>query len=225
MPIRLNLLAEAQAAEDMRRRDPVKRALWLAALIVALMLVWSSFLQLRATLANSDVTRVEAQMTARTNEFQQVLENQAKSREIDGRLRVLRQLASNRFLNGNLLNCMQQTTVEDVQLIRLRVEQAYAVTAGTKSSTNDEGVVSPGRPPTSTEKTVLNLEGIDSAPNPGDQVGRFKGALAANTYFKTMLVKSNAVNLKSLSPPQVAPVSGKPCVMFTLECRYPEKTR
>ncbi len=35
MPIRLNLLAEAQAAEEMRRRDPVKRALWLAGLIIA----------------------------------------------------------------------------------------------------------------------------------------------------------------------------------------------
>jgi hypothetical protein len=23
----------------------------------------------------------------------------------------------------------------------------------------------------------------------------------------------------------VAPVTGKPCVIFTLECRYPEKTR
>ena len=37
MPIRLNLLAEAQAAEEARRRDPVKRAIWLAALIIALM--------------------------------------------------------------------------------------------------------------------------------------------------------------------------------------------
>jgi len=26
MPIRINLLAEAQAAEDLRRRDPVKRS-------------------------------------------------------------------------------------------------------------------------------------------------------------------------------------------------------
>ena len=225
MPIRLNLLAEAQVAEDMRRRDPVKRAVWLAALIIALVLVWSSFLQLRATLANSDVTRVEAQMGARTNEFQQVLDNQAKAREIDGRVRVLRQLAGNRFLNGNLLNALQHTTVEDVQLIRLRVEQLYTVTEGTKSHTNDDNVVIPGRAPTATEKIVTYLEGIDSSPNPGDQVSRFKGALATNAYFKEMLAKTNAVNLKNLSPPQVAPVSGKPCVMFTLECRYPEKTR
>ncbi len=120
MPIRLNLLAEAQVAEEMRRRDPVKRALWVAALIIALVLVWSSVLQLRTTLANSDVTRVEAQMGARTNEFRQILDNQKKTADIDGRLRVLRQLAGQRFLQGNLLNALQQATVEDVQLIRLR---------------------------------------------------------------------------------------------------------
>ena len=144
MPIRLNLLAEAHAAEEMRRRDPVKRALWLAALIIALMLVWSSYLQLRATLTNSDVTRAEAQMGSRTNEFHQILDNQKKTGEIDGRLRVLRQLASNRFLNGTLLNTFQQTTVEDVQLIRLRVEQFYTVFEGTKTRTNDDNVVIPG---------------------------------------------------------------------------------
>src|ERR1035438_6915375 len=174
MPIRLNLLAEAQAAEEMRRRDPVKRALWLAALIIALILVWSSYLQLRATLANSDVTRAEAQMGSRTNEFQQILDNQKKTGEIDGRLRLLRQLAGNRFLNGTLLNTFQQTTVEDVQLIRLRVEQLYTVFEGTKTRTNDDNVVSPGRLPTDTEKTVVNLEGIDSSSNPGNQVNRFQ---------------------------------------------------
>jgi hypothetical protein len=112
-----------------------------------------------------------------------------------------------------------------VQLIRLRVEQLYNVVEGTKTRTNDENVVIPGRLPTITEKTLLNLEGIDSSSNPGDQVNRFKGALATNVYFKEMLAKTNAVNLKNLSPPQVGPVSGKPCVMFTLEGRYPEKTR
>jgi hypothetical protein len=225
MPIRLNLLAEAQAAEDMRRRDPVKRALWLAALILALMLVWWSYFAVQAELASSDVTRIEAQMGARTNEFQQVLENQRKTVEINGRLRVLRQLAGSRFLNGNLLNALQQTTVEDVDLIHLQVAQLYTVVEGTKTRTNDDNVVIPGRVPTTTEKITVNLEGIDASPNPGDQVNRFKNALTANPYFKNMLAKTNGVSLKYESAPQVAPVSGKPCVMFTLECRYPENKR
>ena len=195
MPIRLNLLAEAQAAEDMRRRDPVKRAIWVAGLIVALMLVWSSYLQLRATLAGSDVTRVEAQMGARTNEFQQILDNQRKTGEINERLRILRLLASNRFLQGNLLNALQQTTVDDAALLRLRIEQSYVCVQGTKAHTNEDEVLIPGKPSTATEKILLTLEGVDSSANPGDQVNRFKAALATNAYFKAMLIKTNAVNL------------------------------
>lgn len=225
MPIRLNLLAEAQAAEELRRRDPVKHALWLSGLVIAGTLAWSSFLQLRTTLANSDVTRIEAQTGARTNEFRQILDSQKKAAEINDKLRALRQLAASRFLNGNLLNALQQTTVEDVQLIRLRVDQTYTTVEGTKTRTNDNKVVIKGRPPTATEKIVLNLEGMDLSPSTGDQVNRFKSVLASNAYFKDMLTKTNPMNLKSLSPPQTDPVTGKPCVMFALEGRYPEKTR
>lgn len=225
MPIRLNLLAEAQAAEKERRRDPVKRALWLGALTIALMLAWSSYLQLRATLANSAVSGVEAQIGTRTNEYRQVVDNQKKVIEMDEKLRLLRLLTANRFLNGNLLNALQQTTVEDVQLVRLNVDQLYTKFEGTKSRTNDENVVIKARPPSATERIVVNLEGIDSSANPGDRVNRLKTVLASNAYFKNMLTGTNSINLKSLSPVQIAPVTGKSCVMFTLECRYPEKTR
>lgn len=43
MPIRLNLLAEAQAMEEMRRRDPVKRAIWVGSLLVAVALAWAGY--------------------------------------------------------------------------------------------------------------------------------------------------------------------------------------
>jgi hypothetical protein len=224
MPIRLNLLADAQAAEDLRRRDPVKRALWAAGLVIAGMLAWSSFLQLRLTLASSEVTGLETQTGSRTNEFRQILDNQRKTVEIDDKLRVLRQLAASRFLNGTLLNALQQTTVDDAQLIRLRVDQTYTAVEGTRTRTNDNKVIK-GRPPTTTEKVVLTLEGMDLSPSAGDQVNRFKSVLGSNAYFKDMLTKTNAVNLKSLSPPGVAPVSGKPCVTFDLECRYTENSR
>jgi hypothetical protein len=224
MPIRLNLLAEAQAAEDLRRRDPVKRALWAAGLVIAGMLAWSSFLQLRVTLASSEVTRLEAQMGARTNEFRQVLDNQKKTVAMDDKLRLLRQLSASRFLNGTLLNALQQTTVEDAQLIRLRVDQLYTTVEGTKARTNDSKVIK-GKPPTATEKIVLNLEGMDLSPSAGDQVNRFKSVLSSHAYFRDALAKTNSVNLKSLSPPGVAPLTGKPCVTFNLECRYTENVR
>src|SRR5208283_641135 len=98
----------------------------------------------------------------RTNEFQQILDNQRKTGEINERLRVLRQLASSRFLNGNLLNALQLTTVDDVQLTRLRVEQLYAVSEGSKTRTNDENVVIFCNAAATTERILLSLEGVDS---------------------------------------------------------------
>jgi len=225
MPIRLNLLAEAQAAEEERRRDPVKRAVWLAALLIALILAWSSYLQLRTALASSDVSRVEAQLGAHTNEFQQILDYQKKTAEMNEKLRVLRLLAASRFLNGTLLNALQQSTAQDVQLVRLKVDQLYTRVEATKAHTNEENVVTKARPASATERIAVNLEGIDSSASPGDQVNLFKVVLATNAYFKGMLTQTNSINLRNLSPVQVAPVTGKPCVMFSLECRYPEKTR
>ena len=225
MPIRLNLLAEAHAAEEERRRDPVKRAVWLAALVIALILAWSSYLQLRTALASSDVSRMEAQLGARTNEFQQVLDHQKKTAEMNEKLRVLRLLTANRFLNGTLLNALQQTTAQDVQLVRLKVDQLYTRVEATKAHTNEDNVVTKARPASATERIAVNFDGIDSSASPGDQVSRFKIVLATNAYFKDMLAGTNPISLKSLSPLQVSPVTGKPCVMFTLECRYPEKTR
>jgi hypothetical protein len=225
MPIRLNLLAEAQAAEDLRRRDPVKRGICLVALIIAVLLVISSFFQLWVAADHSRLSGVEAQINSHTNAYQQVLDNRNKIADINHKAGALRQLTTTRFLNGTLLNALQQTTVDDVQLLRMHVDMAYVCDAGSKTRTNEDGVEIKGRPAGATEKIRLTLEGNDSSPNPGDQLNRFKQVLAAHSYFKQMLVKTNAISLKNLSPPQVSPTTGKPCVVFTLECRYPDASR
>jgi len=90
--------------------------------------------------------------------------------------------------------------------------------------TNDNRVL-PARPATATERIALILEGEDASPSPGDQINKLKEAIAGNCYFKDVLAKTNSVILKTLSPPTMSPESGKPCVLFSLECRYPERTR
>ena len=225
MPIRLNLLAEAQAAEEQRRRDPVKRAIWVASLLIVLVLVWSSSLQLKAILINSEVTRLEGRVSSHTNEYKTVVESQTRIAEYKGRLDALRELSRYRLLQCTLLNALQQTTVEDVQLTRLRVEQIYTGVDGTKSRTNDAGVLIPGKPAKKIERILLTLEGADSCGNPGDQLNKYKSALATNAYLKEVLLKTNGIGLKNLAPPQVSPITGKPGVAFALECRYPEVTR
>jgi hypothetical protein len=223
MPIRINLLAEAQSMEDLRRRDPVKRAIWIAAFIVIAVLGWSSSLQLKAMIANGDLSRVESEINAHTNEYATVQENQKKLADVTRKLQALGMLSTNRLLNGTLLNALQQTTVDEVQLTRCKVEQFYALSEAVKAKTNSSGRLVPGKPANVAERVTVTLEARDNGANPGDQVNKYKQAIADFSYFRAVM-GSNEVRLASLSPPQ-AGTDSRPFVQFSLECRYPEKTR
>jgi hypothetical protein len=214
MPIRLNLLAEAQAAEELRRRDPVKRVIFGGGLVVALILVWWSWLQLRVMVANSNLSQIEAQIQSHTNAYQVVLVGGKKITDAKENLAAMQKLSNSRFLQGNLLNALQDATVPGVQLVRLRVDQTYQASQGTGLHTNV----------TITEKIVLSLDAKDSSSNPGDQVNKFKDAVNREPYFAAELGGTNVVRLTNLSAPQVDP-GGKPSVLFTLQCTYPDRTR
>src|SRR5215813_4121129 len=197
MPIRLNLLAEAQAAEEMRRKDPVKRTIWVGAILVALMLAWSSSLQLKAMIAANEAGRIEAQMNSNSNSYKTVLDDLKKKDELQEKVRALCRLNTNRFLQGNLLNALTQTNADDVQLLHLKLDQSYAVVEATRPRTNENNRVIPGRPGTATERIVLMLDGFDSSAQPGDQVPVYKRAVANHPYFRSLLGKTNDVNLKN----------------------------
>jgi len=222
MPIRINLLAEAKAAEELRRHDPVKRVIFVGALAVAVTLVWSSSLQLETMLAKKTVFDKQTEIAQRTNDFQRVLTDQKKTAAAKEKLNALKKMTNSRFLQGNLLNALQQVTVDGVRLTRLKVDQDYFYAAGTPSQTNKNGVIL-GRPSTMTEKIVVWLDARDSSANPGDQVNKFKEAVANQSYFKATLNKTNGVQLINLSAPQA--VDGKTCVLFTLKCNFPEYVR
>jgi hypothetical protein len=224
MPIRLNLLAELQAQEESRRRDPVKRVIWGGVLGVVIVLGWSSTLQLRALMVKNETNRLEAQVAARTNDYRQFLENQSQLNDVRRKLAALHQLATNRFLQAPVLNALQHAVVDNVQLTRFRTDQIYAFTEETRGTTNSDRTVTPGRPATATEKVAVVLDAKDSGPSPGDQITLLKKALAAEEHFKAILGRTNEVRLASLSPPTTT-LGGKPFVLFTLECRLPDRTR
>ncbi len=225
MPIRLNLLAEAQAAEELRRRDPVKRVTWAAVVLVSLMLVWSSSLQLKAMIAGREVSKRETLMASFTNDYQQVVDSQKKIGEVRHKILALNQMSTNRLLQATVLNALQKTTVDDVQLQRYRVDQTYSFVDEVKPKTNPDGHTVMGKPAIATERIAFSLDGADASPNPGDQVAKLKEALLANPYFQEALGKTNAFSLKNLSSPEFSPTTGKRGVNFTLEGRLPEKSR
>lgn len=223
MPIRINLLAEAQSAENLRRRDPAKRFIYAGALLVALTLAASSWLQLKVMLANKDFEQVKAQIANRSNGSQRVQSEQKEIGVAKMKLAALQKLTTSRFLEGNLLNALQLSTVDGVALTRLRVQQSYQFSKGTASTEGDSSSKLK-KLATVTESIVVVLDAQDSSANPGDQVNKFKDAIANQSYFKTMLDPTNGVLLTSLSAPQSAP-NGRPFVSFTVECHYPEFTR
>lgn len=210
--------------EELRRRDPVKRVLWLAGILVALVVIWGIYLQVRIMRDNDKLKGLEARSKAQESEYVQVINNQKKLIEVDHKQAALRQLATNRFLLANPLNALQTTTVDDVQLVRLKMTGDYFLNPEVKPKTNDSRVI-PGKPATATERVILVLEAKDSSSRPGELVSKFKEALVANSYLQNALGKNNEIKLISLSPPQIASESGKLHVLFSLECRFPEKTR
>ena len=223
MPIHINLLAEAQAAEELRRRDPVKRAIFIGVSLVVVALGWSGVVEVNAFLAKERFIGVQGSINAQTNVYQHVESERKKIATIQTKLAALQKMRDARFLQGSLLDALQHATVDNVQLTRLRVDQAYFLTEGTDAQTNGDRVVA-GRPASVKERIIAHLDARDFSANPGDQVNKFKEAIAKQTYFQAMLDKTNGVQLAN---PPSAPQNdaGKLYVMFTLDCRYPEVAR
>jgi hypothetical protein len=222
MPIRINLLAEAQALEELRRRDPVKRAIWIGAVIVAGVVAYSAYLQTQTMVSSGEVNRLQAKINRQKSEFKQVVANKAKLEAELEKLGRLQELATNRFLNGTLLDALQHTTVDDVQLVHLKTAHEYIPVEPTKAKAASDGrTISKAKPASVLERISLTLEARDNSG--GDQWTKYKSAIAGCSYFLAALGKTNEVKLTTLTP-QLG-TDGRNFEAFTLECRYPDKSR
>src|ERR1043165_4018899 len=134
MSIRLNFLAEAQAEEEMRRRDPVKRGIWIAGMLVACALLWSATLQIRMWAERSTLTRLTEQFESE-GKYKTVLQNQTNLAELTRKFQLLNNYSTNRFLWGSVLNALQLSALEDVQVTHFRADQSYVVTEEVKPKT------------------------------------------------------------------------------------------
>lgn len=212
MPIQINLLTDALAEQELRKRDPAKRAVYVGVLAVVMMLVWYSSILLEHMVAKSNLDRVQSQIQARTNEYNLALASLRTLHTGQNRLKSLDDLSSARFLQGNLMNALQQLYVSNVNLMRIEISQHY-----TPSGAD-------AKVPVITESTLLTLDSRDSSPNPGDQVNHYKDAIAQLDFFKARLTKNDGVKLSNLSPPQSTPGSS-PSVLFTITCRFIDQIR
>ena len=185
----------------MRRRDPVNRAIWVGSIVAALVLAWSGYLQAKAMVVRGEVSRLEAQGRAHDAAYKQIREHEKKLEEANNKLMSLQRLATNRFLNGTVLDALQHTTVDDVQLVHLKTVNEYETIAEIKAKTNaTTGHITPAKPPMVTEKIIVTLDGRDNSG--GEQVIKFKEAIGDCSYFQSVLGKTNEVRLTNIQPPQ-----------------------
>ncbi len=224
MPIRLNLLAEAQALEELRRKDPVKRAILAGILIVFVALVYSSTIQVKIVSAKSDFNGLQAGWKSIETGYESAIETRHQFIEAEEKLAALQQLTTNRFLWGTTLNALQQTLagIDDVQVVRVKADQTYLVTEEVKPKA---GETRAAKPATATEKIVMTIEGIDFNAQPGAHINKFKAGIANEPFFQSNLTKTNGVTLLSFSQPQTDSLARNAYVRFSLQCLFPEKVR
>jgi hypothetical protein len=221
MPIRINLLAEHQAAEDLKRRDPVKRVVWVAGAMVGCLLLWTTILQVRLMAARSAVHEVESRYAQIRAQSQSVRTNHLNAVDAENKLSALDRLTAERFLWAVPLHTLQYAVVDDIELTQLRGTQTYIYTEGTASITNSSGVVR-GKPATARERITLRIEGRDYTTNSVLNVQRFQVGLTNQAYFRTHL---NKAELSGLSQVQTEPGSSRQFMTFTIECQFPDRVR
>lgn len=136
MPIRINLLAEQQAAEDARRRDPVKRAFWAGGAVVAVMVLWAVSLQFRVAAAKAELSNYTSRLSSLNENSTEARQSWAEASSIESRLNNLQRYTTNRFLCATALDAMQQLEVDDVRVMHLQTSHAYSSNAPTIIKTN-----------------------------------------------------------------------------------------
>ena len=147
MPIRINLLAEQQSAEEARRRDPVKRVLIAGAGLVLLMVLWigSNFAKIKT---------LESEFQAQTNRLaevegasKEVRANHAEIMHTRAKITALERYAQNRFFWGSFLDSLQHLTVNELRLTEVRGEHVYRENEGNKLFATNLTVTVTEKPP------------------------------------------------------------------------------
>jgi hypothetical protein len=220
MPIKINLLAEQLQAEDMRRRDPAKRAMMAGGIAVGLMLAWYGFLHIQSLTVTSNLKSQQDRLAEVEKKSSKAIVALKKSAGLEARLKALQSLSTNRFLWANALESLQHTTVSDVQFTRLRGKQNYLV---------DPPPADPKAPKKtrySTESLLLSIEARDFAEPSALNHTKLMADVGKAKVFRDQLKTSDAIVLKERGSSQPDPMDpARSFIRFIIECRFPETKR
>jgi hypothetical protein len=217
MPIRINLLAEQQAAEESRKRDPVKRVIFGGCALLVLVIAWIAMTQMQVWAARHELTVQTARLKKVEESSKQAKNSQAASLEAESRLKALDHYKNNRFFWGTFLNGLQHIALDNIRLIEFKAEQKYNTGDNTRFCTTNLVVTysvpppawkfwAPHPPPQTISMLVSNMLGTVTN----------SGVFLTNTLPYTIKITENSTNTVAN---QVATT-----VDFTLTPRAVERT-
>ncbi len=209
----------------MRRRDPVKRAIWGAAAAAIAMLVWMGCNMVRLAAANSALQVEQSKFDALEKGFKTTKDNLKLTGEYERNYDSLREMASIRPLWAPMLDGLQKCmlSVTNVQVMRIRSSQNYQYTDAVKAK---PGTAVKAKPSYTTQIISVVIDGRDYGDPAEQNYNKFKESIVNNAFFKEIITNPNDIRLKELSPPQSDPLDpSKTFVAFSIECRYPDRIR
>ncbi len=239
MPVRINLLSEAIAAEEERRNDPVKRSMWIGVFCVFLVLLWYSTLLFEQMVVSSRLEEKKTEWSRLEPSNKDLREASNGIRDAMTKITALDRLSTNRFLWAPVLNAIQYTMVEDrVQLVRLNGQQSYVVLLPPKEDSKKKEKASPSEkaapapkkkkktnPASATEKVLLTLDARDVGAQGEQNFNAFIDAIGQSPYFKANLETGGLRLAKLLPPTSEGGSADKAFTLFTVECKFPDKER
>ncbi|MCD6051463.1 MAG: hypothetical protein K0Q55_2872 [Verrucomicrobia bacterium] len=218
MPIKINLLAEEQATEELRRKDPVKRAIIAAVALVVLMLVWVGLNWISLMGVNKKFAEVNAMADELKKPKELAEANQKLIRENQYKMEMLKKMSAVRPLWAPVLDTLQRSIVDDVQILRIKADQIYQVTP---AFVPPRGSTLKPKPAVSKQIITMTIEAQDNSERL-DSYNRLRETLA--TALKDHLGTNGTVSLKTLNQARENE-QGKKYLTFSLECGFTEVVR
>lgn len=147
MPIRINLLAEQQAAEEARRRDPVKRAIWVGSILIFITIVWAMMEHMELSARRAELANLDTQFRKADESARRVRDRQAEGGDVEDRIRALEKYSTNRILWASALDAFQKASMEQIRFKSIDANQRYVTNPAALFFTTNLVVPFASRPP------------------------------------------------------------------------------
>ncbi len=220
MPIRINLLAEQQYQEELRWKDPLKRAIFGCVLAILMVLSWYGWLMMRHGFANSEIARQEGELKAMADNVGSASGNKDAILKIERNINDLNRMATNRVLWASFMNVLQKNALTKVPINSVQVSQTYEYTAAVMENKRIKSLSS------ATEHIRVTIAARDYGRREDALYSKFVDQLKEDPWMKKHLAEQGGITLGGFSAP--TPDKDKPgeaFQSFTMFCNFKRHVR